>query len=54
MQDFANMGEVQRGMRSRGLRGCLPNPKREETVTNLHRNLANYMGTGAPTPLKDA
>ncbi len=54
MQDFANMGEVQKGMRSRGFRGCIPNPKQEETVTNLHRNLADIMGTGAPTPLKDA
>jgi phenylpropionate dioxygenase-like ring-hydroxylating dioxygenase large terminal subunit len=47
-QDFANMGEVQRGMRSRGFRGTRPNPKQEQTVTNFHRNLAKYMGTGAP------
>ena len=51
-QDFGNMVEVQRGMRSRGFRGALPNPEQERTVTNLHRNLARYMGTGAPRPLK--
>ena len=52
MQDFANMGEVQRGMKSRGFRGTLPNPKQEQPVSNFHRNLANYMGTGEPRPLK--
>jgi hypothetical protein len=48
-QDFANMREVQKGMRSRGFRGALPNPLQEETVTNIHRNLAKFMdGAGAP------
>jgi hypothetical protein len=51
-QDFGNMVEVQKGMRSRGFRGALPNPEQERTVTNLHRNLARYMGTSAPQPLK--
>jgi hypothetical protein len=45
------MVEVQRGLKSRGFRGNLPNPWQERKVTNLHRNLARYMGTGAPTPL---
>jgi phenylpropionate dioxygenase-like ring-hydroxylating dioxygenase large terminal subunit len=47
-QDFSNMAAVQRGMRSRGFRGTLPNPHQERKVTNFHRNLAKYMGTGAP------
>jgi phenylpropionate dioxygenase-like ring-hydroxylating dioxygenase large terminal subunit len=51
-QDFSNMAAVQRGMRSRGFRGTLPNPHQERKVTNFHRNLAEYMGTGAPSRLK--
>jgi len=51
-QDFSNMIEVQRGLHSRGFHGCLPNPHQERKVTNLHRNLANYMGTGAPQRIK--
>ena len=46
-QDFSNMAAVQKGMRSRGFRGTLPNPHQERKVTNFHRNLAKYMGTGA-------
>ena len=51
-QDFSNMAAVQKGMRSRGFRGTLPNPHQERKVTNFHRNLAKYMGTGAPRRLK--
>jgi phenylpropionate dioxygenase-like ring-hydroxylating dioxygenase large terminal subunit len=47
-QDFSNMAAVQKGMKSRGFRGTLPNPHQERKVTNFHRNLANFMGTGAP------
>jgi len=50
-QDFSNMAAVQKGMRSRGFRGTLPNPHQERKVTNFHRNLARYMGTGAPRRL---
>jgi hypothetical protein len=46
-QDFSNMVAVQKGMRSRGFRGTLPNPHQERKVTNFHRNLVQYMGTGA-------
>jgi len=45
-QDISNMVEVQRGYKSRGFRGNLPNPWQERKVTNLHRGLAKYMGTG--------
>ncbi len=51
-QDFSNMSEVQKGMKSRGFRGTLPNPHQEQKVTNFHRNLATFMGTGAPRKLK--
>jgi phenylpropionate dioxygenase-like ring-hydroxylating dioxygenase large terminal subunit len=51
-QDFANMAAVQEGMKSEGFRGTLPNPYRERSIANLHRNLAKYMGTGAPRPVK--
>lgn len=47
-QDFANMAAVQKGMRSRGFRGTLPNPHQEQKVTNFHRNLAAVMGAGSP------
>jgi nitrite reductase/ring-hydroxylating ferredoxin subunit len=51
LQDFANMVQVQRGMKSRGFRGCIPSPRQEQTVANLHRNLARYVGMGRPKPL---
>ena len=51
-QDFSNMAAVQKGLRSRGFRGPLPNPQQERKVTNFHRNLARYMGTGAPRRLE--
>ncbi len=51
-QDFSNMAAVQKGMRSRAFRGPQPNPHQERKVTNFHRNLARYMGTGAPRLLK--
>lgn len=50
-QDISNMVEMQKGLRSRGFRGCLPNPHQEQKVSNLHRNLANYMGAGGLQPL---
>jgi phenylpropionate dioxygenase-like ring-hydroxylating dioxygenase large terminal subunit len=48
-QDFSNMEFVQKGMKSSGFRGPLPNPHQEQKVINLHRNLADWMeGRGAP------
>ncbi|MET0239538.1 MAG: aromatic ring-hydroxylating dioxygenase subunit alpha [Sphingobium sp.] len=48
-QDFANMEWVQKGMKSRGFKGTLPNPHQEQKITNFHRMLATYMeGRGAP------
>jgi phenylpropionate dioxygenase-like ring-hydroxylating dioxygenase large terminal subunit len=51
-QDFSNMAAVQQGMKSMGFSGPKPNPYMERSTANLHRNLAKYMGTGAPRPLK--
>jgi hypothetical protein len=51
-QDISNMIEVQKGMKSRGFAGNLPNPWQERKVSNLHRNLADYMQAGAPRLLK--
>jgi len=51
-QDFSNMAAVQQGMKNGGFRGALPNPYRERSIANLHRNLARYMGgAGAPRRL---
>ncbi len=50
-QDFSNMEWVQRGMKSRGFRGTLPNPHQEQKITNFHRHLSRFMGTGAPRKL---
>ena len=50
-QDFSNMAAVQQGMKSAGFRGTLPNPYRERSIANLHRQLARLMGTGAPRAL---
>lgn len=50
-QDFSNMAAVQQGMKSLGFRGPRPNPYMERSTANLHRNLARYMGTGAPRKL---
>lgn len=51
-QDFTNMAAVQKGMKSMGFSGCKPNPYSEKATANFHRNLAEYMGTGAPQKLK--
>jgi phenylpropionate dioxygenase-like ring-hydroxylating dioxygenase large terminal subunit len=51
-QDFSNMAAVQQGMKSAGFKGPRPNPYMERSTLNLHRNLARYMGTGAPERIK--
>lgn len=50
-QDFDNMQWVHKGMKSRGFKGAMPNPHQEQKIINAHRNLANFMGRGAPTLL---
>jgi hypothetical protein len=44
LQDYQNMGEVQRGMKSRGFAGSRPNPVQEVAVSNFHQSLAEFMG----------
>ncbi|GAB3104214.1 aromatic ring-hydroxylating dioxygenase subunit alpha [Aestuariicella hydrocarbonica] len=51
-QDFSNMAAVQQGMKSMGFTGPKPNPYMERSTANLHRNLAEYMGTGELHKLK--
>jgi phenylpropionate dioxygenase-like ring-hydroxylating dioxygenase large terminal subunit len=45
-QDFDNMGDVQRGMKSRGFRGARTNPLQEATVSNFHKTLLDYVRKG--------
>jgi phenylpropionate dioxygenase-like ring-hydroxylating dioxygenase large terminal subunit len=45
-QDFDNMGEVQRGMKSRGFRGARTNPVQEALVSNFHRAILEYTDEG--------
>lgn len=42
-QDFQNMTEVQRGMRSMGFRGSRTNPVQEKSVSNFHRALHEFV-----------
>lgn len=42
-QDFQNMGEVQKGMKSRGFKGARPNPVQERTISNFHEVLHHYL-----------
>jgi phenylpropionate dioxygenase-like ring-hydroxylating dioxygenase large terminal subunit len=50
-QDFENIPEVQKGIKSRGFGGARPNPIQELGVIHFHRLLSQYMGAGAPEPL---
>ncbi len=52
-QDFSNMAAVQMGLQSAGFTGCKLNPYMERSSANLHRNLAEYMGSGHPRLLTD-
>ncbi|WP_313808420.1 aromatic ring-hydroxylating dioxygenase subunit alpha [Sphingobium sp.] len=42
-QDFQNMGEVQRGMKSRAFKGARPNPLQERAISNFHEALHYYL-----------
>jgi phenylpropionate dioxygenase-like ring-hydroxylating dioxygenase large terminal subunit len=42
-QDFQNMNEVQRGMKSRGFRGARTNPLQETSISNFHSILHGYL-----------
>ncbi|WP_317929499.1 aromatic ring-hydroxylating dioxygenase subunit alpha [Halioxenophilus sp. WMMB6] len=51
-QDFSNMPEVQRGMKSKGYSGARTNPVEEVAISHFHEVLSRYMGIGAPSPVK--
>jgi phenylpropionate dioxygenase-like ring-hydroxylating dioxygenase large terminal subunit len=42
-QDFANLAEVQKGLRSRGFTGSRPNPVQERAITHFHRTLREFV-----------
>lgn len=42
-QDFQNMGEVQKGMKSRAFKGARTNPVQEKPVSNFHQVLHHYL-----------
>ena len=42
-QDFANLAEVQQGMKSRGFSGARTNPVQERAVVNFHRSLLEFV-----------
>ena len=42
-QDFQNMGEVQRGKKSRGFRGSRTNPLQESAISNFHQTVHGYV-----------
>jgi hypothetical protein len=42
-QDYANMGEVQAGMRSAGFRGLRLNPRQEGNILHMHRVIDRYL-----------
>lgn len=45
-QDYQNMAEVQKGMKSKAFKGARPNPKQEVSVINFHRALTDFIDTG--------
>lgn len=42
-QDFQNMEEVQKGMRSRAFKAARPNPVQELEISNFHATLADFL-----------
>lgn len=42
-QDFANMTEVQKGMKSQAFRGARTNPLQESAISNFHRALREIL-----------
>lgn len=45
-QDYQNMAEVQKGMKSKAFKGARPNPKQEVSVINFHQALTDFIDTG--------
>lgn len=53
-QDFVNIPEVQKGMRSRAFKASRTNPVQEAAIVNFHRQLRQFMGQGEIEPDSDA
>ena len=45
-QDYENVEQVQKGMKSKGFKGAKPNPKQEVPVLNFHRALRAFIDKG--------
>lgn len=45
-QDFSNMAEIQKGLKSKAFKGCRPNPKQEAAVINFQRALTDFLENG--------
>jgi hypothetical protein len=43
-QDYANLAEVQIGMKSRGFKALRLNPRQEGNVLHMHRVIDRYLG----------
>jgi phenylpropionate dioxygenase-like ring-hydroxylating dioxygenase large terminal subunit len=43
LQDFANLGEIQRGMNSRAFLVARPSPHQESVISNFHRALEEFV-----------
>lgn len=43
LQDFANLGEIQRGMNSRAFSVARPSPHQESVISNFHRALEEFV-----------
>jgi phenylpropionate dioxygenase-like ring-hydroxylating dioxygenase large terminal subunit len=50
-QDFMNMEQVHRGMKSSGFSAARTNPLQESPMVNFHRALRRYLGLGQPEPV---
>lgn len=46
MEDFSNLADVQRGMRTRHFKGALLNPRQEQVVANFQRALRQFIDEG--------
>jgi phenylpropionate dioxygenase-like ring-hydroxylating dioxygenase large terminal subunit len=55
-QDFVNLSVLQRGMKSRGLKGLRINPQQERALSNFHRALRRFLNDpkDSPDPVKEA
>lgn len=46
IQDYQNMKDEQKGLKSRVFRGALPHPLQEVAVSNSHQALVEFMDSG--------